>query len=188
MARWRDRRAEGGFTMVELVMAVAILGILSTTIGVVGIVMFRTMGETQDRLEETRGPRFASVYWIPDVASAETVNPSGVVCGSGGTTLVTLRWDDFQTGDTRVTYATTTTATGKTQLVRRLCASGSTTPTRTTVVAPSVAATGGAVITCGNGTTYSACSTPDTDKSLLLSVKPRGGGNPYEIDAYREVT
>jgi hypothetical protein len=174
--------------MVELVMAVAILGILSTSIGVVGVVMFRTMNQTQERLDETRGPRFASVYWIPDVASAETVNPSGVVCGSGGTTLVTLQWDDFQTGDTRVTYATTVTAEGKTQLVRRLCTSGGTTPTRTTVVAPSVAATNGAVITCGDGTSYSTCATPDTDKSLLLSVQPRGGGIPYTIDAYREVT
>jgi hypothetical protein len=174
--------------MVELVLAIAILGILSTTIGVVGVVMFRTMNQTQERLDETRGPRFASVYWIPDVASTQEINPTGVVCGTGGTALVTLQWDDYQKGDdTRVTYASTVAA-GKTQLVRRLCPGGTTTPTRTTVVAPSVAATNGAVITCGNGTTYSACGADDTDKSLLLSVQPRGGGDPYTIDAYREVT
>ena len=182
------RPAEDGFTLVELIMAVAILGILSVSIGVVGVVMFRTMGETQNRLEETRGPRFAAVYWIPDVASTQTVNPSGVVCGSGGTTLVTLEWQEVLTDTyTRVTYATTTVGL-KTQLIRRLCTNGSTTPTRTTVVAPSVATSNGAVITCGNGTTYSACTTPDTDKSLLLSVQPKGGGAPYSIDAYREVT
>jgi hypothetical protein len=174
--------------MVELVMAVAILGILSTSIGVVGVVMFRTLNQTQDRLEETRGPRFASVYWVPDVASTQTVNPTGVACGTGGTDKVTLEWQDVSDDSfTRVTYATRVVL-GKTQLIRRLCPGGVTTPSRTTVVAPSVAASDGAVITCGNGTSYSTCTAPDGDKSLLLSVQPKGGGAPYSIDAYREVT
>jgi prepilin-type N-terminal cleavage/methylation domain-containing protein len=188
---WRRRRDSGGFTLVEMVMAVAILGIMSTSIGVVAVVMFRTMNQTQNRLDETRGPRFASVYWIPDVASAETVNPASTDaparCGPTGE-LVTLRWDDYKTGVTTVSYATSTAADGKLRLVRRFCQAGSTTPTRTTVIAPSIAATDGAVITCGNGTTYSGCGTPDTRKSLLLAVTGKSGGGTYSIDAFREVT
>lgn len=179
---------DGGFTMVELIMAVAILGIISLSIGTVGSVMFRSMNETQNRLEETRGPRFGSVHWIPDVASTEVVNPAGSVCGSGGTALVTLQWQEVPTDSiTRVTYATRVVE-AKTQLIRRLCPNGSTTETRTTVVAPSVAAANGVLVTCGNGTTYSSCTAPDDDKSLLLTVQPKGGGAPYSIDAYREVT
>ena len=86
--------------MVELIAAVAILGILSTSLGVVGVVMFKTMGQTQDRLTESRGPRFASVYWVPDVASADTINPVApavpTICGAAGP-LVTLQWTDTTT-------------------------------------------------------------------------------------------
>jgi prepilin-type N-terminal cleavage/methylation domain-containing protein len=188
----RRRQSEEGFTLVELIMAVAILGVISVSIGVVGVVMFRSLNQTQNRLNETRGPRFASVYWIPDVASTENVNPAGVVCGSGGTNLVTLRWVDDRAAfaTTTVTYAITTTGTGLTQqrqLVRRLCVQGSSTATRTTVIAPNIA-TPGAEVTCGNGTTYSACIANDPDKSLLLTLTPKSGGGTFSLDAYREVT
>jgi hypothetical protein len=170
-------------------MAVSILGILATSIGIVGIVMFRSMNTTQNRLEETRGPRFASVYWTPDVASTETVNP-GADCGAAGP-LVTLRWTYYPTNSTTgsvttVSYALVTNA-GKHQLVRRYCTGGSTTPTRTTVIAPSVTSTG-ATVTCGNGTTYSACTTNDTDKSLKLTITPLSDTTAFSIDAVREVT
>jgi hypothetical protein len=104
---------------------------------------------------------------------------------------VTLRWTDVPTSSapetsTTVSYALVTSA-GKHQLVRRFCTGGSTTPTRTTVIAPSVTSTG-ATVTCGNGTTYAACTTDDGDKSLKLTITPRTSGDPFSIDAFREVT
>ena len=189
LRRLRARRAdEQGFTLVELILSIAILGVISTTIGVVGVVMFRTLNQTQARLDETRGPRFASVYWIPDVASTETVNPSTglTACGSGGTNLVTLRWIDDRTGTTAVTYAVTTVGIER-RMVRRLCTNNSSTAVRTTVIAPSIA-TPGAAVTCGNGTTYSGCDPDDLRKSLLLTLTPKNGGGTFSIDAYREVT
>ncbi len=169
-------------------MAVAILGIMSIALGVVGTVMFKTLGQTQDRLTESRGPRFASVYWVPDVASADFVNPStaGVptVCGAAGP-LVTLQWTDTTTtGVTTVSYGILTTG-AVSKLERRYCINGSTTPTRTTTIAPSVI-TSGTTVTCGNGSSYSACTTPDTDKSLLLTIAAKTG--TFSIDAFREVT
>jgi prepilin-type N-terminal cleavage/methylation domain-containing protein len=187
LRRLRARRAdEQGFTLVELIMSIAILGVISTSIGVVGVVMFRTLNQTQARLNETRGPRFASVYWIPDVASTETVNPSSGLTDCGGAGLVTLRWVDDRTSTTAVTYAITTVGLER-RMVRRLCTNNSSTPTRTTVIAPSIA-TPGAEVTCGNGTTYSGCSTDDSRKSLLLTLTPKNGGGTFSIDAYREVT
>ncbi len=180
------RARQDGFTLVELVMAIAILGIISVTVGVVSSVMFRTVGSSQARLTETRGPRYASVYWIPDVGSTETVNPAGTVCGGAGP-LVTLQWNDDRTGLTTVSYAIDTTS-GRI-LVRRLCTNGSTTPTRTTTIAPSIA-TPGAEVKCFDNTTstWSACTTPDTDKSLRLMVTGAHGGGTFNIDAVREVT
>jgi prepilin-type N-terminal cleavage/methylation domain-containing protein len=182
------RASEDGFTMVELVMAVAILGIISITLGVVGTVMFKTLGQTQDRLTESRGPRFASVYWVPDVASADVVNPStaGVptVCGAAAP-LVTLQWTDDRTALTTVSYGIVTTGVVS-KLERRFCINGSTLPTRTTTIAPSVAPSA-TTVTCGNGTSYSACTTPDTDKSLLLTIAAKSGGT-FSVDAFREVS
>ncbi len=191
IAYWARARRSGeeGFTIVELIMAVAILGILSTTLGVVGVVMFKTLRSTQDRLNESRGPRYASVYWVPDVASTDFVNPTApglpIVCGAAGP-LVTLQWTDTTTtGVTTVSYAVTTVG-GERKLERRYCPNGSTTPTRATVIAPNLA-NPGAVVTCGNGTTYSACTNLDADKSLKLAITPKNGG-AFSVDAFREVT
>lgn len=179
------RTRQAGFTLIELVMAIAILGILSLSIGVVSSVMFRSVGDAKNRLTESRGPRYASVYWIPDVGSAEIVNPTGIVCGAAGP-LVTLRWTDDRNGVTTVSWAIDTTTVDR-KLVRRLCINGSTTPTRQTTIAPSIT-TPGAAVTCGDGTTYSACTSPDTDKSLLLAITGKSGGGSFTIDALREVS
>jgi prepilin-type N-terminal cleavage/methylation domain-containing protein len=183
-----EHSGESGFTMVELIVAIAILGIISTTVGVVGVVMFKTMGQTQARLDETRGPRFASVYWVPDVASTESVNP-GTTCGSAANTLVTLQWPDDRPafGVTTVTYGFDTVGT-VTKVVRRLCTLGSTTPLRTTTIAPNVVQAS-TTVTCGTGASpsYSACVTNDPDKSLLLTIAAKNGGT-FSVDAAREVT
>jgi prepilin-type N-terminal cleavage/methylation domain-containing protein len=188
--RFRSTRSpEGGFTMVELVISVAILGIMSIALGVVGTVMFRTLNQTQDRLTESRGPRFASVYWVPDVSSAEKINPAtaGIptVCGTGA--LVTLQWTDDRTAVTTVSYAIDTTG-GTSKLVRRFCTNGTTVPVRTTTIAPNIATVGGATVTCASATTYTPCTTPDLDaRSVLLTIKPKNGGT-FSVDAIREVT
>lgn len=183
------RSRESGFTMVELIASIAILGIISTSLGVVGVVMFKTMGQTQDRLNESRGPRFASVYWVPDVASAEVVNPANAgvptICGTAGP-LVTLQWTDTtSTGVTTVSYGIVTTG-AVSKLERRFCTNGGTIPTRTTTIAPSVD-TAATTVTCGNGTTYAPCLTPDPAKSLLLTIAAKSGGT-FSVDGFREVT
>lgn len=172
--------------MVELIASVAILGIISTSLGVVGVVMFKTMGQTQDRLDESRGPRFASVYWVPDVASAEKVNPTGAptVCGAAGP-LVTLQWTDDRTAVTTVSYGFVTTA-GVSKLERRFCTAGLTTPTRTTTIAPNVV-TADTQVTCGDRTTACATPMPLAIKLLVLKVAAKNGGT-FSIDAFREVT
>ena len=192
MTRLRSRAArsrEGGFTMVELMASVAILGIISTSLGVVGVVMFKTMGQTQNRLDESRGPRFASVYWIPDVASADKVNPDTVglptVCGATGP-LVTLQWTDTTTtGFTTVSYGFVSTA-GVSKLERRFCVGGSSTPSRVTTIAPNVV-TADTQVTCGDRTTACATPMPSANKLLVLKVAAQNGGT-FSVDAFREVT
>jgi hypothetical protein len=97
-----------------------------------------------------------------------------------------VQWTDTTTtGVTTVSYAITTVGVER-KLERRYCPNGGTVPTRTTVIAPNLA-NPGAVVTCGNGTTYSACSNLDADKSLKLAITPKNGGQ-FSVDAFREVT
>lgn len=182
----RDDRA-AGFTLVELLATIVILGIIMGGISGAYTVLARASTQTQDRLNQSRGPKFASVYWTPDVSSSETVNPSGVRCGTSGTAMVTFRWTDDRLAQPQVTtWAITATTTG-TNLVRMLCnANALATPLRTTLVAPDVGASG-VEVQCDTGSGLSACASPATPSSVVLDVTTLDG-RTFTIDANRQVS
>lgn len=139
----RSLGAEGGFTLVELIIAVLIIGVIAVPLGDVVIGFLRNSDSTTARLLESHDVQITSAYWAQDVASIGTRSPTspypltqsvetGVPyaaslfpCGTSGTTpVVTLAWDDSITPDdttlVRVAYVVQTSA-GQRELHRLRC-------------------------------------------------------------------
>jgi prepilin-type N-terminal cleavage/methylation domain-containing protein len=115
--RLRRTRGEDGFTLIEMVMSVAILGIVSAAL--LGIVLqyLQTVTDTSARLDESTDQQFVSTYWQDDVSSlgrrhlsvasagftteqsvfVGTAGPGG--CGgSAGAVVVAFAWNEFPVG------------------------------------------------------------------------------------------
>jgi prepilin-type N-terminal cleavage/methylation domain-containing protein len=139
------RRGDHGFTIVELLVAITILGVITVPLGNVVISYLRSTDATTARLIESHDAQISSAYWAQDVASIgvhSPANPFGLIqsvetgvayisslypCGTAGTTpIVSLAWDDASgPGVTatlvRVAYVVVPTATGPTELHRLRC-------------------------------------------------------------------
>lgn len=124
MMRRTDLRRMGGdagFTLVELIMAIAIIGVITVPLGDVVLGFLKNTDATTARLLESHDVQIASAYWAQDVASVGTRDPayaltpyveSGVAydsglypCGPEGTPIAIARlaWDDFDgAGEARV--------------------------------------------------------------------------------------
>jgi len=107
-------RGDDGFTLVELIIAVVILGVITTPLASVVIGFLRNTDETSARMLESHDAQIASAYWAQDVASIGTHSATspfpltqsvetGVAynaglypCGPSGTpdAIVRLAWDD----------------------------------------------------------------------------------------------
>ncbi len=135
--------ADGGFTLVELIIAVLIIGVITVPLGDVVIGFLRNSDATTTRLLESHDVQITSAYWAQDVASVgvrsakspyplsqsvETAVPdtsSLFPCGTAKTTpLVTLAWDDSITPDdttlVRVAYVVQAVS-GQRELHRLRC-------------------------------------------------------------------
>jgi prepilin-type N-terminal cleavage/methylation domain-containing protein len=187
-----------GFTLVELVVAIAILGVIIVPLGTALIIFLRNSNTTADRLAESHDEQISAAYFAQDVqsigvrdwttapyvlkTSVEQNAPatSGLYpCGVAGTPNAVLRfaWDDpTSTTATQVvvvSYVVRTVGTEQ-QLHRLRCAAGSTTPSSDLVLAHNVASVGTPVLT-GSGTV------PDT-VSLTLNIKaPTDNGSPLVV-------
>lgn len=138
--RWGERmritrnHTDNGFTLVELVLTVAIIGIIVPAL--VGVVFeyLRTGNETSTRLNESTDQQFVSAYWQQDVSSlgghtlsgstvtsdpsawtASDTVPSSVPSGcssapASATLVIGFSWSDYQSAssDPFTTWSTGT--------------------------------------------------------------------------------
>lgn len=113
LGRRRPRRADDGFTLIELALSVAILGIISAALCGVVLQYLKTTSDTSARLNESTDQQFISTYWQNDVSSLgrQTLNASSVLtpdqsvfvntagpasCGTSvGTVVVAFAWNEF---------------------------------------------------------------------------------------------
>ena len=126
----RLRGQEAGFTFVEVIASVVILGIIMVPLGTAMVFAYRTVFGIQDRLANSADVQRLSTYFPSDVASvdADGVNPARVedenICKATATeqSLITFRWDEDlgDGGQTVVRYVAT--GSGKdSKVVRRIC-------------------------------------------------------------------
>lgn len=180
------RRREAGFSLVELTITMSILGIMMVVITSAFTVMARTTNQTHERLHQSRGAKFAGIYWNPDVASSELVNPAGVRCGTTGSALVTFRWVDDRVAQPQVSTWATVTSGASTSLERYQCASNAlSAPARTNMIAPNIAATGTAV-SCDAGAGLTACGPDSTPRRVQLTIETTDG-RTLTVDGTREM-
>jgi prepilin-type N-terminal cleavage/methylation domain-containing protein len=136
----RARPDDDGFTLIELVIATMVLGVIMSTIVLSLVLFLTTTGETTERLAESPEAQIASVYLTRDAQSAEVTDKT---CGSpwsGATLLVSFGWRDqgalTALSDNRafvVSYVVATAAGNPSQkeLRRYQCVAPLTTPAAT---------------------------------------------------------
>src|SRR3954468_24647715 len=81
---------EAGFTLVELLIGIAIAGFLIAVIGSAMVVGLKTTDATTQRLSESHDAQVTSAYLANDVQSAASVSmsPSNANCPSVGSKLI----------------------------------------------------------------------------------------------------
>jgi prepilin-type N-terminal cleavage/methylation domain-containing protein len=190
----RRRKRDEGFTLIELMLSISILGVLMAAL--VGL-LFATItadSRTKERLDGTRAEQFSAVYFGSDVQGAtEVAQGQPARCGSG-TAVVELRGvtHDPMSLNERVTISsyvfTTAVVDGATvgRLERRTCeapASGVTyplSPARTLIVARDLGPSAPS-LSCP-----AACTA--TSKSMTLTVSRNGADSPFTIVGTRRPT
>jgi prepilin-type N-terminal cleavage/methylation domain-containing protein len=120
--KFRDARNDDGFTLMEVVMSVAILGIITVVLTGVVLQYLNVSRSTQTRLSESTDQQFVSAYWQQDVSSLgrrgfDAANPADPVptkpsvwldaaapdgCGNSvpGDVVVSFAWNEYVVGAT----------------------------------------------------------------------------------------
>jgi prepilin-type N-terminal cleavage/methylation domain-containing protein len=172
---------ERGMTLVEVMMSVAILGIIIVPITAAIMLGFATSNGTRERINDSTSAQLLSAYAPTDVQSAKWViamlplpSPSPAVsCTTGGTPLLRLEWDDPALAErTIVTYERVNGAPEGPNLLRVRCnGSGTVLDSSTIVHAMSVF-----TVTCtrDGGTlgcpTQAECDSPTAVRKVTLDL------------------
>jgi prepilin-type N-terminal cleavage/methylation domain-containing protein len=169
----REQRPEHGFTLVELMVAVTVLGIIIVPLATSIIVGLRTTGDAQQRILEARGSQLTAAYFPFDVASSDTIVPNDAnPCGGTGPAVVaSFDWADDRSPTNEVSYVV---PAGGTDMYRKVCQGG--TVKSTNLLASGIAGT--PTLTC----TPNADCTGATGATITVSGK---SGWQYSVSGTR---
>lgn len=174
------QESEAGFTLVEMLVAVALLGVVMAGLGGLFFVGFRTTDETANRLSGSNDALFLSVYLLPDVQSATEAiassNGTGIVCTGAAnpklqltdSTTLNVVYGVREVGDQYhlERHVCTGGSVSTTKVIaRNLASTSSVTPTRT----PATGTLTGASLTVTEAPTTST----DTSYEFTVSGKRR---------------
>lgn len=200
LKRAREVPNDGGFTLIELMITVIIMGVITVPLANLVISYFLNTATTQSRLSESHDEQIAATYWAQDVASIgvrgsalsdgsfptnTSVNtPFACALPAGATPLIVLAWDSYDSSGTKssvsVAYARDSS---NTQLLRIPC--GGAAPALTAVLAHNLDPTVAPYCDFDGGSTHAACTTitgtPSTLSMTLKIAAQSQDGQPYDV-------
>lgn len=140
---------EGGFTLVELLVAIAILAVIAAPLSFGLITGLRFVGRSDEKFNDSRSALISAAYFSGDVASANTIVPSDATGCGGGTALVSFDFSDATGGvsaavNNEVSYVYDASDATNKKLLRKYCPNGGSQTQSTTAIALS----GTPVVTC----------------------------------------
>jgi prepilin-type N-terminal cleavage/methylation domain-containing protein len=131
-------RRDDGFTLIEMLVAIVIIALIMVLLAEVILGYLRNTDVTTARLAESHDQQIAAAYWQQDVSSVgvrssydstshsfpmvQSVNNPTFPCASGGTRLVVLSWNQYDSSGTAIVISVAYAQDG-TQLVRTHCKS-----------------------------------------------------------------
>ncbi|MGO4256735.1 type II secretion system protein [Marmoricola sp. RAF53] len=199
-----QERGDEGVTLVELVITVAIVGIIVAALTGVIVGFLKTSTATASRITESHDVQFAAAYWQRDVAStgirSTTYDSSpsvhmyplqqsvaangntGITPGcsmpAGTTTFVTLGWSNYTTSSATDTPTTVTVAyaTKPSGTRYELVRVRCTGSAQDSVVTVARNLTGTPTVSCPGGCNGSASSVPDIVTMTITTNDPDDPG------------
>jgi prepilin-type N-terminal cleavage/methylation domain-containing protein len=198
-----DRR-DAGFTLIEMIVTIAVLGVIITPLSAMAIVYFRNQGATQARLTASRDAQISATYFAQDVNAIgqrdystdnaqlkatssiqkdAAYNEGGITCGSASTPTALVRFlsDDYDDTQNKqlsvVSYVIESS-----QLHRLRCVRGSATIVSDVVLARSLTAAV-PILTCFSSSTdpVSCTGTQTPVKVQLTFIVQSDNGSPLTI-------
>ena len=192
------KRDDSGFTLVELLLSMAIIVIIVGSLSAALIVFLTNGTEALERDDHSGGSAVAVSYFDRDVASADSVTTGGTTC-SGSTNLALLTWTEYVASATapspvpgsteyRVAYTVVTDPTsvpvggGTRYRLQRVLCQGGLEISRTNLVGNLVSSSTSATAA------KSADSTCSSNEALTMTVAvysndSTSGNSPYRFRA-----
>ncbi|HJT91504.1 MAG TPA: prepilin-type N-terminal cleavage/methylation domain-containing protein [Mycobacterium sp.] len=89
-----NARDENGFTLLEVIVSLAILGIVGVVVTQLLFVSLNTSGAVERRLSDSLDRQRVTAAFVRDVQRSEQIAVDVPSCGGGPAALVTLTWTD----------------------------------------------------------------------------------------------
>ena len=173
-----------GFTLVELLVAVAILGIISAPLSIAVISGIRSLGKSDQKFNDSRSALISASYFANDVAGANTVVLNDTTACGGGTAIVSFDSSSATGGvaapvNNEVSYVLDSSVSTNVVLSRRSCLNGGAATKSNAAVL--LGPTNPVVVTCYNAANAlnATCTNPNWVKMVVTQkVNSPSNGNP----------